>query len=182
MIKNIALKALLLLGVLCISCSKDSEEAPDITPPSVDFSIKGVTQSNTEAPPIIGNTVEIEISAQDAKGISKVEAFIDDAKVGEDKEAPFKITIDLSQYAKKLSGKGTAINKTQTQYTLIVSATDLSGNVSSVEQDIIVDNEIPTITEVTLENNAVITGTENEVTFKDSDNEGITSLEVKIND
>src|SRR5690606_38565144 len=163
-------------------CSKDSEEAPDITPPSVDFSIKGVTQSNTGAPPIIGNTVEIEISAQDAKGISKVEAFIDDAKVGEDKEAPFKITIDLYQYAKKLSGKGTAINKTQTLYTLKVSATDLSGNVSSVEQDIIVDNEMPTITEVTLENNAVITGAENEVTFKASDNEGITSLEVKIND
>src|SRR5690606_19226801 len=133
-------------------------------------------------PPVIGNTIEIEIDAKDAKGISKVEAFLDDSKVGEDKEAPFKITIDLTQYSKKLTGKVTAISKTQTQYTLKVSATDLAGNVASVEQDIIVDNEMPTITQVSLENNSAIGGGENLVTFTAQDNKEIMSVEVKVND
>jgi hypothetical protein len=180
MIKNVALRACFVLCMLIISCSKDDNEAPDTTPPSVDFTIKGITQDLTQTP-IIGNTIEIEISAQDAKGISKVEAFMNDVKVGEDNQPPFKITIDLTQYSKKLTGKGTALNKTQTQYTLKVSATDLAGNVASIERDIIVDNELPTVTEVTLENNAVITGEENPVTFKANDNEGIMSLEVKVN-
>jgi len=181
MIKIVILRALLLLSILCISCSKDDEEASDTTPPTVNFSIKGITQNNTEEPPIIGNTIEIEINAQDAKGISKVEAFLDDTKVGEDRNAPFKITIDLTLYANKLSGKGTVLNNTQTLYTLRISATDLSGNVSDTEQDIIIDNEKPTITDVSLENNSVIKGVENQVIFKANDNEEITSLEVKIN-
>lgn len=181
MIKIVILQTLLLLSLLCISCSKDNEEAPDTIPPTVNFSIIGVTQNNTEEPPIIGNTIEIEINAQDAKGISKVEAFLDDTKVGEDRNAPFKITVDLTQYTKKLSGKGTLLSQTHTQYTLKVSATDLSGNVSAIEQDIIVDNEMPTITEVSLENNTVIGGEENQVIFIANDNEEITSLEVKIN-
>lgn len=181
MIKTIALRTFFALCILSISCSKDEDEAPDTIPPSVAFTIKGITQDLSQTP-VIGNTIEIEISAQDAKGISKVEAFMNDVKVGEDNQPPFKITIDLTQYSKKLTSKGTALNKTQTQYTLKVSATDLSGNVASVERDIIVDNELPTVTEVTLENNTVITGEENPVTFKANDNEGISSLEVKIND
>lgn len=180
--KKIALQTLLILSILCVSCSKDNEEIPDTTPPSVSFSIKGVTQTNTEEPPIIGNTIEIEISAQDAKGISKVEAFLDNTKVGEDTDAPFKITVDLKQYAKKLHGKGIILSKVQKLYTLKVSASDLSGNTSSTEKDIIVDNELPTITEVSLENNTIIKGDENQVTFKASDNEGITFLEVKVNE
>lgn len=180
MIKNVALRACFVLCMLIISCSKDDNEVPDTTPPSVDFTIKGITQDLTQTP-VIGNTIEIEISAQDAKGISKVEAFMNDVKVGEDNQPPFQITIDLTQYSKKLTGKGTALNKTQTQYTLKVSATDLAGNVTSIERDIIVDNELPTVTEVTLENNAVITGEENPVTFKANDNESIMSLEVKVN-
>src|SRR5690606_2058277 len=113
MIKNVALRACFVLSMLIISCSKDENEAPDTTPPSVDFTIKGITQDLTQTP-VIGNTVEIEISAQDAKGISKVEAFMNDVKVGEDNQPPFQITIDLTQYSKKLTGKGTALNKTQT--------------------------------------------------------------------
>src|SRR5690606_8588297 len=113
MTKRIALRTFFVLFILSISCSKDEDEAPDTTPPSMAFTIKGITQNNAQ-PPVIGNTIEIEIDAQDAKGISKVEAFLDDSKVGEDNEAPFKITIDLTQYSKKLTGKGTAISKTQT--------------------------------------------------------------------
>lgn len=178
MIKNIIPYTLFLLSVLCISCHKDNEEEiPDTTPPTVNFSIKGITQNNTEEPPIIGNTIEIEINAQDSKGISKVEAFLNNTKVGQDKEAPFKIAIDLTQYVSKLNDKGTIL-----QYTLKVSATDLSGNISTVEQDIIVDNETPIITEVSLENNTAIAGEKNQVTFKAKDNEAITSIEVKINE
>src|SRR5690606_9203746 len=134
MIKTIALRTFFALCILSISCSKDEDEAPDTIPPSVAFTIKGITQDLSQTP-VIGNTIEIEISAQDAKGISKVEAFMNDVKVGEDNQPPFKITIDLTQYSKKLTSKGTALNKTQTQYTLKVSATDLSGNVASVERD-----------------------------------------------
>lgn len=180
-IQSVILQTLLLLSILFVSCSKDNEEAPDTTSPVVEFTIKGITQ-NTEQPPIVGNIIEIEISAQDAKGISKVEAFLDDVKVGEDTEAPFKITIDLALYANKLSDKGTILSKTQTLHTLKVSATDLAGNVTTIEQDIIVDNETPTITGVSLENNTVIGGEENEVTFTVNDNEEIVALEVKINE
>lgn len=181
-LKIIVLRTLLLFSLLFIACSKDSEEAPDTIPPTVNFSIKGITEVVTEEPPIIGNTIEIEIDAQDAKGISKVEAFLDNVKVGEDTTAPFNITIDLTLYANKLSGKGTQLNKTQTLYNLKVSATDEAGNISSVEQHIIVDNEKPTIADVSLINNTILRGEENEVTFKAADNEEITLLEVKIND
>lgn len=182
MIKSIAIRSLLLLSILCFSCSKDEEEAPDTIAPTVSFSIKGLTGNNNGEPPIIGNTIEIDIDAQDAKGISKVEAFMDGSKVGEDTQAPFAITINLALFAKKLSGKGTVISKTRTLYTLKVSATDLAGNVAYIEKEIIVDNEMPTITEVSLESNAVIGGNENLVTFTARDNKEIKSLQVKVND
>ncbi len=182
MIKSFISIVVLLLFILCVSCSTDNEEAPDTTPPTVNFSIKGLSQNDSEEPPIVGNTIEIVINAQDAKGIHKVEAFLDDTKVGEDTEAPFRIVIDLTQYTHILSGKGTVVSKTRTQYNLKVSATDLSGNISSIEQKIIVDNETPTITEVSLENNTIISGDDNKVTFQASDNEGIVLLEVKINE
>jgi len=182
MIKRVFPKILFLLVVVSISCNEDNEELLDTIPPTVAFSIKGVTQNDTEAPPTIGNIIEIEINAQDAKGISKVEAFLDDTKVGEDTSAPFKITVDLAQYVESLSGKGTIVNDTQTQYTLKVSASDLVGNVSTVERDVIVDNEMPTITKVSLLDNTVITGKENLVTFNAYDNNEITSLEVTLNE
>ncbi|MCQ0112965.1 Ig-like domain-containing protein [Zhouia amylolytica] len=181
MTKRITLLTAFLFLILSTSCSKD-EEAPDITPPTVSFAIQGINNTDgSEETPIVGNKIEIEISAQDAKGISKIEAFLDNEKVGEDTEAPYKITIDLNQYASKLSGKGIVLNKTQTQFILSVTATDLSGNTATTQQDIIVDNEIPTITEITLENQTIIGGTENEVFFKANDNQGITSIEVNIN-
>lgn len=180
-IKTINLRALLILIILHISCNNDIEVTPDTTPPTIDFIIKGITQNDNEEPPIVGNIIEIEIDAKDAKGISKVEAHLDNTKVGEDTNAPFKISVDLNQYAKKLN-KGIRLNKTQTKYTLKVTATDLSDNTSSIEKEIIVDNEKPTITEVTLEANTVIKGSDNQFTFKANDDKEIISLKVKVND
>lgn len=182
MIKSILLPTLFLLSILCVSCSNDNEEILDTNPPTVSFSIKGITQSTIESPPIVGNIIVIEIDAQDANGINKVEAFLNETKVGEDNNAPFKISIDLKQYTNNTSGKGTVLNKTQTLYTLKVTATDLYDNVSSMERDIIVDNQMPTITEVSLENNAIIGGEENLLTFIADDNEEITFLEIKIDE
>lgn len=180
-IKTINLRALLILIILHISCNNDIEVTPDTTPPTIDFIIKGITQNDNEEPPIVGNIIEIEIDAKDAKGVSKVEAFLDNTKVGEDTNAPFKISVDLNQYAKKLN-KGIRLNKTQTKYILKVTATDLSDNTSSIEKEIIVDNEKPTITEVTLETNTVIKGNDNLFTFKANDDKEIISLKVKVND
>lgn len=127
---------LLLIVLFALSsCSSDSEDPspePDTTAPTVSFSIAGASGSG---PVIVSGQIEITINAQDSNGIAKVEAFIDDQKVGEDTTAPFNIIVDLSGYASKSSSA-----KSQ-NYTLSVIATDTSGNTTSKEQVITIISE-----------------------------------------
>ncbi|WP_318344671.1 Ig-like domain-containing protein [Flagellimonas baculiformis] len=171
---------LIFLVSFLFSCSSDSEEPapePDTVAPQVDFSIAGSQSSNTDVPVVVSNQIEISIDAKDSGGIAKVEAFIDDQKVGEDTSAPYQIIIDVSNY----TSKQPSTNKF-TDYTLKITVTDTSGNETSKDQIIHIDNELPSVTNVTLTNGQVIGGDTNMVTFNVSDNEGLTSTAIYLND
>ncbi|WP_224489963.1 Ig-like domain-containing protein [Robertkochia flava] len=186
-------KALLLILLLFFACSKDDEstarqvgetsEAVDNTPPIVSFNIIGSSTENAAneedtTTAIVGQQIEIEIAAEDAKGIAKVEAFVNLVKAGEDTEAPFKISIDFSEF----TAKGIKLNKTQTKYNLKVSAYDLADNVSSVEQIVIVDSEMPVISQVTIKSDTLIKGAVNPVSFVATDNEQLVSVAALVDD
>jgi len=178
--KIISINRFVLMGITLtalLSCSSDSSDTtpePDTVAPALDFTISG-TSSGSE-PIVVSNQMEININAQDAKGISKVEAFIDDKKVGEDTTAPYQITIDVSNYTSKNN-----LTAKFTDYTLKVTVTDTSGNETSKEQVIHIDNELPSITNVSLEDGSVINGDTNTVTFAVSDNEGLSGVTTYLN-
>lgn len=165
--------------LILISCSSDSEEPQpdlDITAPTANFEIAGFTNSSTSEPIVVSNQIEVNINAQDAGGVSKVEAYIDDQKVGEDTTAPYQITVDVSGFTSKISQ--TAKFK---DYTLKIVVTDTSGNTTSIEQTINIDNELPVIAEVSLEADTIMNGGSNTVTFSVSDNEGLSGVKTYLN-
>ncbi|TRZ41376.1 Ig-like domain-containing protein [Robertkochia solimangrovi] len=166
-----------ILSCLLIACSKDTAEAPDVTPPEISFTIDGISEEPDEIA-IVSSKIDISIDAKDEKGISKIEAFINGDLVGEDNTAPYSISVDLSSYAYKTAKKV----ERKTLYTLTVTATDNSGNTSSQETQIIVDNELPVISEVSITNDTIIAGNGNLLSFKATDNDGISILELTIND
>lgn len=117
---------LLAASTILYSCSSDSEDPvpePDVIAPNVDFSIPGNSGTSSTETPVVSNQIVVDIDAQDAGGVAKVEAFINNEKVGEDTTAPYQITIDVSNYTSKnnLAAKFT-------DYTLKVTVTDNSGN------------------------------------------------------
>ncbi|MDF0708719.1 Ig-like domain-containing protein [Flagellimonas okinawensis] len=167
--------------IVLFSCSSDSENPvpepePDVVAPEVDFTIPGSTGGTTSQPPVFSNQIVVDIDATDAGGVAKVEAFLNNEKVGEDTTAPYQITIDISNYASKnnLTGKFT-------DYTLKITVTDTSGNESSKEEIIHIDNELPAITEVSLTEGQAIAGDSNSITFSVSDNEGLSVIKTFLN-
>ena len=63
---------LLAVGIF-YSCSSDSADPtpePDTVAPTLDFTISGA--SSDSSPIVVGDQMEINISAEDAKGIDKV--------------------------------------------------------------------------------------------------------------
>ncbi len=171
---------LTLIFVLSLfSCSSDSEEPapePDVVAPTADFEIAGFSNSSSSEPIVVSNQIEINIDARDAGGVAKVEAFINDQKVGEDTTAPYQIIVDISGYASKHFQTGKFRD-----YTLKIVVTDTSGNTASQEQIINIDNELPVISEVSLETETVINGETNEVTFNIADNESLKEVKTYIN-
>ncbi|BFP42688.1 hypothetical protein FGF1_35330 [Flavobacteriaceae bacterium GF1] len=166
------------LFIVLSSCSSDSEDPtpePDSIPPQMDFSITGFPNTEDDDPIVVSNQIRITVDAQDDGGIAKIEAFIDNQKVAEDATAPYELIIDVSSYtSKSKTGKFT-------DYTLRIDATDTSGNVTSKELVINIDNELPTISQVSLEEGAIIGGAVNTVTFTISDNEGLKEVKTYLN-
>lgn len=178
MLKN---KIIAIVIFLLAACSRDSEpeekQIPDNIAPEVEFAIAGFPENpSTTEPVVVSNQIEVNISARDAGGIDKIEAFIDEDKVGEDSSAPYQIIVDISAYTSK-----NATSNKYKNYILKVVATDKSGNTSSIEQIINIDNELPAIVEVSLMNETVINGIDNTVTFRVSDNEALNSVKTYIN-
>ena len=91
--------------ISCSSESQDTEESEmDTISPEVEFSIVGFPKTSTSNEPIVvSNQIEIKIDARDNGGIAKIEAFINDEKVGEDSTAPYNIIVDVSGYTSKIS-------------------------------------------------------------------------------
>lgn len=170
----------IIVFVLILSCSSDSEnttqEQQDTTAPTVAIAIAGFDDLDSAEPIVVSGEIRIAIAAEDANGVAKVEAFINEEKVGEDTAPPFEITADLTGFDSK-------INSDQfKQYTLRIVATDNSGNTAQLEQAIQIDNELPMITEVSLEDGAVINGDINPVTFSVIDNQLLNQVVVFVND
>ncbi|WP_224489962.1 Ig-like domain-containing protein [Robertkochia flava] len=178
------LTVILVAFLLLSACSK-SDPVPDplendSTPPTVELAIAGLPPTSTTDPanpPVVSREITVQVDAKDANGIQMIEAFIDNNKVGEDTTAPFSITIDLSNY----QSKGIKLNKTQTLYTLKVTATDNAGNQNSNELDIIVDNEVPVISDVSLSPDTIINGSDNEVTFNVEENQELSEVKAELN-
>ena len=177
---NFQRSLLLALSCLFFACSSSGEDevdplASDVTPPSLQLSFAGFPFVAEGTPIVVSNQIVININAQDANGISKVEAFLNGDKVGEDTSAPFQITVDVSQLESK-SASGS-----YKEYTLEIVATDRAGNTASKQQLINVDNELPVISEVSLVAETVLNGTVNPFTFQVSDNESLTSVSLYVN-
>ncbi len=178
--KNSILFLFLITTLLFQSCSKDSnseETKPDVVAPTISFSIAGFSNTTSSEPIVVSNQIEVTIDAQDAGGIAKIEAFIDNQKVGEDTSAPYSIIIDVSTLSSKTGKISTFKN-----YTLKITATDIAGNSQSTEQIINVDNEKPSITAVTLSDGSIINGDTNVVSFEVMDNEELVSVKAFLND
>jgi len=171
---------LIIFNLFLWGCSSDSdnqpENVPDVTAPELSINLTGFP-SYSSNPIVVSNSIEINIDAKDDGGIAKIEAFLNNINVGEDTTAPYKIIIDVSSLDSKSGSTGK-----YKDYTLKVIATDKSGNTQSKELIINIDNEKPSIASVSLENGAIINGSENIVTFDISDNEGINAIKIFLND
>lgn len=178
LMKNFRLMALMASFCMVFSCSKDSgaDPEPDSTAPQLTISIAGFTDSGSVTP-VVSKQLLINIDADDAGGVAMVEAYIDDQKKGEDRSAPFSIAIDVSGY----TSKGPTSAKYQ-DYVLRVVATDASGNSSERQVVFNIDNELPSITAVTLQAETLLNGDTNEVSFSATDNEALTAIDVLVND
>ncbi|AXT18814.1 hypothetical protein D7030_05720 [Flavobacteriaceae bacterium AU392] len=158
---------LLFLLILVYSCSSDDPDPDIIAPTNVVFTLNSLSTDTTQ-PLMISTTLEINVSADDEIGVAKVEIFIDGVEVAEDVSAPFNLTVDVSSLE---TGN----------HTLRVSVSDAAGNTTSVEEIIFVDNTMPSITNVSIENDQIIGGNDNLLTFDVSDDNGIENVVVSIN-
>ncbi|MCK0157828.1 Ig-like domain-containing protein [Cellulophaga sp. F20128] len=165
--------------VIFYACTEEESIplVPDTTAPTVNLSIAGLPNVVAGEAIVVSNKIEINIDANDEGGVAKIEAFINDVKVGEDTMPPYAITIDVSSYASKAGKTGNYKN-----YTLKIVATDKVGNSSSSEIPINIDNEIPSITEVSLGGDEVINGDLNTVLFAVVDNQEVSSVLVYLNE
>ncbi|TLF40780.1 Ig-like domain-containing protein [Maribacter aurantiacus] len=168
----------ILFVVLLQSCSTEEEQQkiPDTVAPVIEVSIAGI--SNLSMGPIkVGSSVNISIDAKDESGIKRVEAFIDDQKVGEDLIAPYELILDLTSF----SSKKQVISSKNADYKLSILVTDIADNQTLEEFTIIIDNDMPLITEVTLEEGEILQGIDNAIMFSATDNDEISSVSVLVN-
>lgn len=167
-----------LLTFLLTSCSSGEEEQkiPDTVAPTIEVSIPGV--SNLDSGPIkVGNSITIRISAKDESGIKKVEALIDEEKVGEDLVAPYEMVLDLSSF----SAKNLNSSAKNTDYKMGIVVTDIAGNETREDFTITVDNDLPIVSEVTINEGDTINGTTNPIMFTATDNDELALVSVLVN-
>ncbi|MBQ0734931.1 hypothetical protein J9332_11450 [Aquimarina celericrescens] len=168
--KNLLKFFFIFTSIFLQSCGNDDSLPPDTTPPSdITLVLNDLSGNNSTEAIRVSNILEIKVDATDDRGISKVEAFIDNQKVNEDSTAPFKIEVDVTPFE---TG----------EYLLKVTASDAAGNMTSKEEPIFIDNTMPSITNISIENNTVINGDETPLTFEVTDDEEIENVIVFIND
>lgn len=155
--------------VLILSCSSESEGnlvENDTTPPSIkSFTVNNISDDKIKAPVVISTTIELNIDVIDNVDVTDVQVFIDDVKIANSTAAPFKFTINVSNY-----GAG--------NHSLKFKALDAAENATlSKEIAFILDNSLPSITNISIDEGAIIKGT-NTLTFKVSDDVGVSNVAV----
>ncbi|MBO0321761.1 hypothetical protein J0X14_05595 [Muricauda sp. CAU 1633] len=169
---------ILSLSILFTSCSKgDSSEEPEVidtTPPTIDLEIGGFGKNFT-GPMVVANTITVRANANDNDKLKSATVYINGDIVTQSSTAPFTFTLDLSGYASKdpnpQNFKG---------YTLKLEVSDISNNVSSVEQILYIDNDLPSISDVSLQNGIVLNGRTTTVTFTVSDAQEIKEVTATV--
>jgi len=193
----------ILVFLLFVSCTSDSETeeppVPDTIAPEVTITFAGFPEATSGTTIVVSNQINISIDAKDSGGIAKVEAFIDNEKVGEDVSAPYQIIIMDNESLKEVK---TYLNNellseivdnnyqinidtqslTDGENTLSIEATDIADNTATFEVTFIADNTGPEIAVPNLVDNQVLDETlliVPEVTDEFSD---VVSLEILLED
>ncbi|WP_431123065.1 hypothetical protein [Flagellimonas flava] len=172
---------LLLLAALPFikSCSKessDTKEIEDSIPPKVEFQIEGFNK-NTSDPIIVSGSITINIEATDNDKLNSATVSINGETVGQSSAQPFKFVVDISGFSSKIPD-----TQNFKEYILKIEVSDVSGNVTTVQQNFYIDNDLPSISEVTLENGTVLNGNENVVSFSVSDNQELKQVTAAVGD
>ena len=165
------------LFLALFSCSSDLEEVPDTISPKVTFLIAGIPEAVGDGSVLVGSQIVVKVEAVDAGGIALIQAFIDDEPVGEVNILPYSISLDLTSYTSKTSGSEEFID-----YSLKVVATDIAGNTAITEQNIKIDNTMPSVTGVSLKEGEVLSGNINSLNFNALDDDGLSSVSIYINE
>ncbi|WP_272149666.1 Ig-like domain-containing protein [Tenacibaculum aiptasiae] len=157
------------LFLIIQSCSSDSTGnlvENDTTPPVIkSFTVNDISNDKIKNPIVISNTIEIDAIITDNVEVTNVEIFIDDIKVTNTTKTPFEFDINVSKYE---SG----------DHKLKIKAHDAAGNTAISDAiPFIIDNDLPSITEVSIKEASIIKGT-NTLTFKISDDNGINNVAV----
>jgi len=131
----------------------------DNNPPSL--SIKSLTNGS-----YISGTKNIEVSAFDGNGISKVEFYLNSNKIGEKTTSPYTFTLDTTAYS-------------DGPYTLKVVAFDVFNKRSETSLQVNFDNTLPNVSIVSPTNGEVIIGIV-QTKVDASDNFGISKVELYV--
>lgn len=171
MIQKREIKTVIYLFVLLLiqSCSSESTGnlvENDTTPPIIkSFTVNNIADNKIKAPIVISTTLELTIDAIDNVEVTDVQVFIDDVKVSNSTAAPFKFTINVSNYS---AGN----------HLLKIKALDAAENTTlSKEIAFVLDNSLPSISNISIDEGAIIKGT-NTLTFKVNDDVGIDNVAV----
>ncbi|SDQ49810.1 Ig-like domain-containing protein [Flagellimonas zhangzhouensis] len=175
---NLTLRVIIFLYIFTlISCSSDhssEEQNIDTTPPEINLEIAGFGKNSTD-PIIVGHSIDLNPNTTDNEGIKSVTIFLNNEVVAQSNTPPFNFTIDLSSYTSKVAD----LTKYK-EYVLKVVVVDINDNSSEVEQIIYIDNDLPSISNVTIENGTILNGDENIVTFNAYDEQGIKEVSAMV--
>ncbi len=131
----------------------------DNNPPSL--SIKSLTNGS-----YISGTKNIEVSAVDGNGISKVELYLNNNKIGEKTSSPYTFALDTTSYS-------------DGPYTLKAVAFDVFNKRSETSLQVRFDNTLPNVSIISPTNGEVIIGIV-QAKVNASDNFGISKVELYV--
>lgn len=164
----------LLIITLVLSCSSDTATSlveKDTTPPSITtFTINNVSINDINDSIVVSTALEFNVEASDDKEVTNIDVFINNIKVASNTSSPFKLNLDISHYD---SGN----------HTVKIAVSDEAGNTTTSKNvSITIDNTLPSITNVSISNNSILSGNTNLLSFTVSDDISIGTIEVFLDD
>jgi hypothetical protein len=100
---------------------------------TVDNTVPTVAFSSPAGGALLRGAVQVEATASDNRGLSRVEFYVDSTLIGTDTTAPYSVSWDTP-------------GGSDGGHTLWAKAYDAAGNVQQVSRSVIVDNTAPTVT------------------------------------